>query len=117
MAVGINPNKCFRYILESDRKLAKKDQTVFLIKPVRASQYKELISGYAPESLDFDKVYVLLNSCVTGWENLRDQDGENILFKENSLTDNWDCLTLPQITELSKAILEFNIISGEERKN
>lgn len=79
MATAINPRQQFRYVLEDDRELEQREQTVWLLKPLTHAQRKALDNM----AFNYDRERSLMGTpqgdmsdatikCgLVGWENFR----------------------------------------------
>jgi hypothetical protein len=88
MAIAVNPNEPFDYVLEADRDLPPDEQTVFHLRPLSHSQRTKLddlrfrMEGKTqvvgtPAGYMQDQV---LKAGLMGWDNLRDAHGEQVPF-------------------------------------
>lgn len=127
MAIAIDPNKTFEYVLLCDRELPPEEQTIFHLKALSARELAEIQDKAARADMDGNfefrsgsQTLRILEIGVRGWKNLRDAQGNEIAFRENNgrpRGENWDLLLPEWRRELANAITEQNRISGAERKN
>jgi len=90
MIVGVDPTKVHDYIPKCERNLPKKEKTIFKVRKVGLEEAAEIrdgiyeISGLGKErkeKLKTGSVEVrVLKICLKGWENFKDDKGEDISF-------------------------------------
>jgi hypothetical protein len=116
----------FNYVLEEDRKLPEKDQTIFKLQPLSYSQTRViddlLGTAFRNKTNPLGTMnHKLLNYGLMGWENMKDNNGGEIKFKRNKEGDIPDdlfmCFTREQRSELASEIWGGSKIEDEEEKN
>lgn len=121
MAVGVNPKKVKPYILKSDRESA--NPTKFFLRRLTGTEYFDLenrsfeING--KRVLRHQSVSEGVGRCLAGWENLIDEDGEQIPFVPNpdNPAEVVRFLDVATLNELWHVICEAATLSEDDRKN
>ncbi len=123
MAVAIDPNTTFDYVLKEDRKLPREQQTVFKLKVLSARELARIEDNIAVFDKEGNqavrmgtKVIEILSAGLRGWENLRDRNGGVITYSEHR-EDRFDLLRPGWRRELADAITEQAGLSEDEVKN
>ncbi|BDQ01947.1 MAG: hypothetical protein KatS3mg036_0501 [Ignavibacterium sp.] len=125
MAIALS-RKTVDYILESDRKLDKSEQTIFKIKPLSAKQYARI-----QDSMRFSRkdngdsnienlgtyTYEVLLYGLVGWENFKDADSQEVKFNSKAVDESIDYLPIDVRYELANAIMELSLLGGDKEKN
>lgn len=95
MAVAFNPDKLHRIILPEDR--GAENPTVFFLKPLRQKDREAVLALFPKDEKnaspsDFVKIAnYMLPRMLVGWENFRDEDGEEVPFQTKpDGKPNWD---------------------------
>jgi len=131
---GVSPKDTFDYICKDDRKLPKKDQTVFKLAHLTIEQEADLDDQLGRVTDDGYQVSIGSTALLAlhyGLKDVRnlDVDGKEVELKRDERAKKlkggvrpWrsDCLSaIPKTarTELSDAIKEGGELTGEERKN
>lgn len=113
------------YILEEDRELDKKEQTIFKLKPMSAKQYAVIQDAMKLEGKGEDlkmgnlgsHTLNVLECGLVGWDNLLDIEGNPVKFKTKDVMANIDILPVNYRFELASAIIEQTFLKDKERKN
>jgi len=123
MAIAVNPDKIVRYVLERDQKLPKEKQTIFLLRVLKAKELadiKDSMSVVLPTGRVIvhreTAVLKTLALGVTGWENFKGEDGNNVQFIAGAEI-NWDYLEPDDRIELSNVIHGYARVTEQEEKN
>jgi hypothetical protein len=127
-----NPSKVCKYVLKADRGLPKEEQTVFLYVPADLdAQYDLLDNNLVMEkkpdgtqvtkmSFDKSKEAPVLLKCITQIDNLKDQDGELLVWSATNEEENKKVLsTIPGECrlELLQVVRTGNELEDDEVKN
>lgn len=127
-----NPEKTCQYVLQCDRELKKEEQTVFHYRPADLdAQYEMLDNNLVMEkrtdgtqvtkmSFDKSKEASVLLKCIVQIDNLKDQDGETLLWTKGNTEANKSVLSaIPGEfrLELLQIIRTGNELEAEEVKN
>ena len=108
------------YVLEADKKLEEKQQTVFIIRTLSAKENTEFVDkiylssnkkkdiGITQLSIDMVKI------GLVGWKNLLDENGNDVKFSDD-VDKNIDAI-YPYVFELSSAIKEMSDIPEQTKK-
>ncbi|MBI5427542.1 MAG: hypothetical protein HZA02_04595 [Nitrospinae bacterium] len=132
MAIAVNPNEKIRYILKGDRDLPVERQTVFLLKPLRAKDAARMQDGAA--EIDIGKgradstmrimsgtqTLEALRSGLAGWENFKNAQGEEVVWRENNgepRPEMFDLIAAKDRRELAERIIEGRDLPDESAKN
>lgn len=123
MAIAVDPNRTFDYILKEDRDLPAEQQTVFKLKVLSARELARLEDSVSVMDKDGNwqvkvgtKALEILSCGIKGWENLRNRAGIFIPFS-GIMDNNFDLLRPEWRRELADAITEQANLSEDERKN
>ena len=136
MAIALDPNRTFDYVLKCDRGLPREQQSVFHIRPLSALEMRHLKNA----ALTIDQVtqqahsylgdlrYLALRAGLVGWSNFKRADGTEAVFertRQNLLGRSGEvvtdaCLDLLRDEwrdELAEAVQEFNTLTRDDAKN
>lgn len=123
MAIAVDPNRTFDYVLKEDRDLPPEQQTVFKLKVLSARELARLEDSVSVMDKDGNwqvkvgtKTLEILSCGLRRWDNFRDRNGNLITFV-GSMDDNFDRLRPEWRRELADAITEQANLSEDERKN
>lgn len=127
MAIAVDPNRTFDYVLKGDRKLPVEQQTVFKLKVLSAKELARLEDNIS--LMDLNGVMQVKSGSIIletlriglrGWDTFHDKNGNLIEFRDNNgkpRDDNFDLLRPEWRRELANAITEQTKLSGDEIKN
>jgi len=117
MAIGVDVNVPFKYVLIADRELPPEQQTVFKIRPMLMSEKLAYVKKFGEEAheVTIEECVELLNRYLMGWENFKNSKGEDIPFVPK-LT-KLDTLSEQMLVELTGAVFEVNSMTKETAKN
>ena len=123
MAITVDTKKTHEYVLKADRKVNDTERTVFLIKTLTAREMS-MVMSIAQNHTDIKKTDLekltddMIRICklgVAGWNNFKDSNGNNILFKHDDAVFN--LISFQDIHELATAVIELNSVMGQDSKN
>lgn len=128
MVTAIDPERTFDYVLKEER--GSENPTIFKLKVLTARELAEIedsvssfFSGKGEVELRIrpgTEILQILKRGLRGWENFKDDKGNNIPFRENNAVpreDNFDRIRPEWRRELANAITEMLTMSEEEEKN
>lgn len=128
MAIAVDPDKVVPYVLIEDRKLPVEQQTRFLCKFLSAREDAQIQDNVVRGNTDEKSMQVKSGSTVLetlrkglrGWENFKDQNGNDVPWRENNGTprdENFNHLKPHWRREIANFITEQNTLKAEEIKN
>lgn len=124
-----DPSQQIRYVLKNERKLPSEEQSVFLIRVLKATEQAKLEDQMTSVNINTNIMSVgkltmelkALMIGLAGWENVKDKDGNEVEFmvdgRGKAKSENFDYLPQWARTELANAITEGNKITPEDEKN
>ena len=109
-----DPRKPIPYIPVADR--GRKNPTTFMVRPMTAPEYDAVMANVRSENPDHAAINrSILDTNLTGWRNLRDQDGGEIEYPKEGQSS---ALLPPTLrVELVKEIMRISDIDKDELKN
>lgn len=110
MAIIVDPDIPMDFVLPSDAKKPKKDQTIFQLKPMTGREFAKIAGAIAAAQEDPEKIYDLLKVSVVGWERLRSSSGGDVPFSIDSI----DLLPIDIASTLAEASLKLSGLNPEE---
>lgn len=120
---GIDPSTPFDFVVEEERKLPKKDQTIFRLKNLTVRESEQIKNALfskrgmgktASEKLLIGSQERLsLELGLVGWENFADKAGKAILFNQQNL----DYIPAKYRAEIALEIRGESELSEDEIKN
>lgn len=137
MAIAVNPNEPFDYVLKEDRELPPEEQTIFHLRPLKHHERVKLddmrygmnARTSTVETPQGQIADLTLKVGLQGWKNLRDGNGGDVPFEQNPKTLNLlgtnlrpptdECLGRlhpNHVDELVEAIRDVNRLTDEEGK-
>lgn len=123
MAIAVDPNRTFDYVLTEDRSLPAEQQTVFKLKVLSARELARLEDSVSVMDKNGNwqvkvgtKVLEILSCGLKGWANFKHQNGNLVIFSGAS-EDSFDRLRPEWRRELADAITEQANLSEDEIKN
>lgn len=78
----IRKNNTIEYILDEDKELPKSEQTIWRLRIPSAMDRARLSDAYKDQENVF--IYKMLILAIVSWENLFDQNGEELKFSDYS---------------------------------
>ena len=125
--VAVNLGGQYEYVLEEEKKSDPKDQTIFLLRPLKWKELSEIQdrTGYLTQSGEFRALAGTITTQtviagLVGWSNFNDAQGQPVEFKKNGGVchmDNLDLLAPDHLNELCNAISERGFLTRQEVKN
>lgn len=127
MAIAVDPERTFDYVLQEERDLPIEQQTVWKIKVLTARELAEIEDNTS--RIDKEGVLqvrhgsVVLNTLrkgLRGWENFQDAQGNPVPFRDNNgvpREDNFDRMRPAWRREICNAITEQNRLTADQVKN
>lgn len=116
-----NPKKPRRYVLNVEKNLPEEQRTVFLLKVLTVEERDQLHASFVKakkENTDNIDYMKLNRECVSlglvGWENAKDEDGEEIPFDKDTA---FNCLMDDTILSLTLAIKHGSELTEQDKKN
>lgn len=123
MAISLCPNATKQFVLPEDRETPKDQQTVFRIKVFSAGEFRKflkkakIITSKKNDDRTLtetcDEILELCKQGVVGWQNLKDQDGQDVPFSADRLED----LPNNHLYDLLYGIIELNTVGAQNQKN
>jgi|LWDU01.1.fsa_nt_gi hypothetical protein len=110
MAIIVDPDIPKDFVLPSDEKKPKKDQTVFQLKPMTGREFAKIAGVLAMAQEEPEKIYDLLKISVVGWERLRSSSGGDVPFSIDSI----DLLPIDIASTLAEASLQLSGLTPED---
>lgn len=136
MAIALDPNRTFDYVLKCERALPREQQTTFHIRPLTAMEMRHLknaavsIDQLTQQARSYlgDLRWLALKAGLVGWTNFKRADGTDVLCektRQNVLGRNTECVTDACLDllqdewrdELAEAVQEFNTLTRDDAKN
>ena len=110
MAIIVDPDVPKEFVLPADGKKPKKDQTVFLLKPMSGREFAKIAGAMASAQEEPEKIYDLLKVSVVGWEGLKNSSGAEVPFSIDSI----DLLPVDMASALAEASISLSGLTPEE---
>ena len=130
----------FEYVLEDERKLPKEEQTIFILRPLTASENRHLqnamvqkFEGGSGSTLNPGTgQYLALKAGLRGWKNLKHADDPEVQIEfeidkgtrsplgkalQGTPADEMFDHIVPASMELANTIIDGNDLTKEDAKN
>ncbi len=125
MTIAVSKNKIHEYILKSHKELPETERAVFSLKTLTARKFARVLKLFEDIQKDKKSGIDKLNEAVIdifrivlkGWDNLFDDDGNQVFYSYNDIDKILDCLSLAELYELVEGVMECNGLSETQVKN